>query len=94
MASAEVDLDGAHAFAVQLAKDAGSLLMKAAQARFDGSARSGNDFEEKESAVDIVTKTDEGRSPASSLRATLPLYPFEDDIRPRGLSILLVSNWS
>lgn len=61
-----VDLGKAYAFAVQLGKDAGSMLMKAAQARFDGSIGRTDDFQEKESAVDIVTKTDEGMSFPSS----------------------------
>lgn len=56
----EVDLDAVYAFAVQLGRDAGAMLMKAAQARFDGAGGGGGRFEEKESAVDIVTKTDEG----------------------------------
>lgn len=62
-ASDDVDLGAIYAFAVQLGKDAGDMLMKAAQARFDGGSGGGGGgggFEEKESAVDIVTKTDEG----------------------------------
>ncbi|TDZ44903.1 Protein QA-X [Colletotrichum trifolii] len=43
-------------FAVQLGKDAGAMLMKAAKSRFDGSAS--QVFTEKESSVDLVTKTD------------------------------------
>ncbi|TDZ34554.1 Protein QA-X [Colletotrichum spinosum] len=43
-------------FAVQLGKDAGAMLMKAARSRFDGSAS--QVFTEKESSVDLVTKTD------------------------------------
>lgn len=50
-----------YAFAVQLGKDAGKMLMDAVQARI-GDGRSGEmRSEEKESAVDIVTKTDEGK---------------------------------
>lgn len=60
-ASEDVDLDAVYSFAVQLGKDAGAVLMKAAQARVDGGSRGeSGGFEEKESAVDIVTKTDEG----------------------------------
>ncbi|KAK4124247.1 inositol monophosphatase [Parathielavia appendiculata] len=55
----EEELDDIYAFAVQLGKDAGKLLLEAAQARFNGSGQSSQDFSEKDSAVDIVTKTDE-----------------------------------
>lgn len=57
----ELDLDAIYAFAVQLGKDAGAMLMAGAEARMGGGGDgSGGGFEEKESAVDIVTKTDEG----------------------------------
>lgn len=57
----ELDLDAIYAFAVQLGKDAGAMLMAGAEARMGGGEDgSGGGFEEKESAVDIVTKTDEG----------------------------------
>ena len=56
----DVDLEEVYEFAVQLGKDAGNLLMDAAKARFGGQPTE-NKFEEKESAVDIVTKTDEGK---------------------------------
>ncbi|KAL3954269.1 hypothetical protein ACCO45_012225 [Purpureocillium lilacinum] len=56
------ELDEIHAFAVQLGKDAGQMLMQAAWRRVDGGsvngASSSNEFDEKESSVDIVTKTD------------------------------------
>lgn len=48
-----------YAFAVQLGKDAGDMLMAAARARIDGQQGSGS-YDEKESSVDIVTKTDNG----------------------------------
>lgn len=56
------DLDEIYAFAVQLGKDAGKLLMEAAQSRFSGQGREQEplDFVEKENSVDIVTQTDEG----------------------------------
>ena len=63
--TSDVDLDEVYAFAVQLGKDAGNLLMDAAKARFGGQPTE-NRFEEKESAVDIVTKTDEGKSTGMS----------------------------
>lgn len=47
-----------YAFAVQLGKDAGDMLMAAARARIDG--QHGGSYDEKESSVDIVTKTDNG----------------------------------
>ncbi|KAK3305452.1 inositol monophosphatase [Chaetomium strumarium] len=52
-------LDEVYGFAIQLGKDAGKLLLDAAQARIGGNDSSGQDFCEKDSAVDIVTKTDE-----------------------------------
>ncbi|KAK1765453.1 inositol monophosphatase [Phialemonium atrogriseum] len=48
-----------YAFAVQLGKDAGNMLMDAAKARLGDAGQSGQAFTEKDSAVDIVTKTDE-----------------------------------
>lgn len=60
----EKELDDIYAFAIQLGKDAGKMLMDAARLRMSGGA-SGDDgeqkFEEKENAVDIVTKTDTGK---------------------------------
>ena len=52
------ELDEIYAFAVQLGKAAGKMLMDAAQIRIDG----GSDVKEhvqKENAVDLVTETDE-----------------------------------
>lgn len=57
----EAELGDIYAFAVQLGKDAGKLLLEAAQSRFNGNGQSTQDFCEKDSAVDIVTKTDEGQ---------------------------------
>ncbi|KAH6847041.1 hypothetical protein B0I37DRAFT_397380 [Chaetomium sp. MPI-CAGE-AT-0009] len=53
----EAELDEIYAFAIQLGKDAGKLLLDAAQARFNGENR--QEVVEKDSSVDIVTKTDE-----------------------------------
>lgn len=54
----EKELDEIYAFAIQLGKDAGQMLMDAAKLRMaSGGAQQS---EEKESAVDIVTKTDTG----------------------------------
>jgi myo-inositol-1(or 4)-monophosphatase len=52
-----------YAFAVQLGKDAGDMLMQAAKSRFSDTAESGvQEFTLKENAVDLVTKTDQGMS--------------------------------
>ena len=55
---AEVDLDEVYRFAIWLGKESGSRLLQAAQDRFAGGRQSSH--LEKESAVDIVTQTDEG----------------------------------
>lgn len=54
------ELNDIYAFAVQLGKDAGDMLMAAAQRRIDGSGQSSSavSYVEKENSVDIVTKTD------------------------------------
>lgn len=55
------ELDGIYAFAIQLGKDAGKILMDRAQLRMSGPAEvEDQKFVEKENAVDIVTKTDTG----------------------------------
>jgi myo-inositol-1(or 4)-monophosphatase len=59
-------LDEVYAFAVQLGKDAGNMLMDAARSRFGDAGQTGQVVEEKDSAVDIVTKTDEGMSSVSA----------------------------
>lgn len=53
-------LDGIYAFALQLGKDAGNMLMEAARSRFNTSGQADQVVVEKDSSVDIVTKTDEG----------------------------------
>ncbi len=58
----DAELDGIYAFAVQLGKDAGKLLLEAAESRFNGNGDNTQSFAEKDSAVDIVTKTDEGKA--------------------------------
>ena len=52
------ELDDIYAFAIQLGKDAGVMLMDAAKLRMASGGVQKS--EEKESAVDIVTKTDTG----------------------------------
>lgn len=68
----EQELDEIYAFAIQLGKDAGKMLMDAAQLRMSGSSGEEGEqkFEEKENAVDIVTKTDTGK-----YRAGLTSWP-------------------
>jgi myo-inositol-1(or 4)-monophosphatase len=56
----DAELGEIHDFAVQLGKDAGQILMGFAQARYTGTENGQQKFDEKDSAVDIVTKADEG----------------------------------
>lgn len=57
----EKELDEIYAFAIQLGKDAGKMLMDGAALRMSSSSGQGEQkFEEKDNAVDIVTKTDTG----------------------------------
>ncbi|VUC31821.1 unnamed protein product [Clonostachys rosea] len=52
-------LDEIYAFAIQLGKDAGKMLMDAAALRIGSAPGQGQQaFEDKDNAVDIVTKTD------------------------------------
>lgn len=52
------ELDEIYAFAVDLGKRAGKLLLDGVERRIDSAWE--QDFAEKDNAVDIVTKTDEG----------------------------------
>ena len=71
----DAELDDIYAFAIQLGKDAGKMLLDAAQSRFTTTTTTADaspnhhhqplDLVEKESSVDIVTKTDKG-SPSLS----------------------------
>jgi myo-inositol-1(or 4)-monophosphatase len=54
------ELDGIYAFAIQLAKDAGARLQRAANARTNGNGNQKPASALKASEVDIVTETDEG----------------------------------
>ena len=58
---AREELDEIYAFAVQLGRDAGKMLMDAAQIRIDGGSDMKQEKEhvQKENAVDLVTETDE-----------------------------------
>ncbi|KAJ5576698.1 Inositol monophosphatase [Penicillium sp. DV-2018c] len=53
------ELDEIYAFAIDLGRKAGNLLMERAEQRMSGENGGSNTFEEKENAVDIVTQTDE-----------------------------------
>jgi len=55
------ELDEIYAFAVHLGKQAGKMLMDAAQLRIDGGDATTEEKEhvQKENAVDLVTETDE-----------------------------------
>lgn len=53
-----VDLGEVYQFAIELGKDAGSMLMAAAHDRIGNGLRAKH--LEKDSAVDLVTQTDEG----------------------------------
>lgn len=60
----EEELGRIYTFAIQLGKDAGQMLLKAAETQY-GSTSAPIDPQqhvEKENAVDIVTQTDEGRT--------------------------------
>lgn len=54
-----LDLDEIYEFAIQIGKEAGGMLQRAAEARFGGSVESKHI--EKENAVDLVTQTDIGK---------------------------------
>lgn len=54
------DLDEIYAFAVDLGRKAGKLLMERVDQRISDANGRPNSFEEKENSVDIVTQTDEG----------------------------------
>lgn len=54
------ELDEIYAFAVDLGRKAGKLLMERVDQRISDANGHSNSFEEKENSVDIVTQTDEG----------------------------------
>ena len=55
------ELDEIYVFAIQLGKDAGNLLLEAANLRMQGDGRKEQSSVEKASSVDLVTQTDEGK---------------------------------
>jgi myo-inositol-1(or 4)-monophosphatase len=54
------ELDEIYAFAIDLGRKAGDMLMERVEQRISG-GNGPQTFEEKENAVDIVTQTDEGK---------------------------------
>ena len=54
------ELGEIYTFAIQLGKDAGKILMDTARSRFSDGASQELAYTEKDNAVDLVTKTDEG----------------------------------
>ncbi|KAK4653110.1 hypothetical protein QC762_505140 [Podospora pseudocomata] len=74
----EQELDEVYTFAVQLGKDAGKMLLEAAQLRFTGTQTADLEVEEKDSSVDIVTETDEDVEAfiKSSIEAKYPHHKF------------------
>ena len=78
----EKELDDIYAFAVQLGKDAGKLLLEAAQSRFDGAGQRTEELVEKDSSVDIVTKTDEGEQGRSTTMRSPNHPPQTADLFP------------
>jgi Inositol monophosphatase family. len=64
MAAAQLsqeELDEIYAFAIDLGRKAGNLLMEHVDQRISGSEGHSQKFDEKDSSVDIVTQTDEGK---------------------------------
>lgn len=57
------ELDHIYAFAVDLGKQAGRMLMEAAQSRMSGTdtTKPGKQHVQKENSVDLVTETDESK---------------------------------
>ncbi|KAK4862218.1 hypothetical protein LT330_003356 [Penicillium expansum] len=72
------ELDEIYAFAIDLGRKAGKLLMERVDQRISGANGSSNTFEEKENAVDIVTQTDEDVEVfiRSALEARYPSHKF------------------
>jgi myo-inositol-1(or 4)-monophosphatase len=56
------ELDDIYAFAVELGKEAGKMLMEAARVRMgDAGSHEQREHVQKENAVDLVTETDESK---------------------------------
>lgn len=72
------ELDEIYAFAIQLGKDAGALLMSFARARWSGNGTPDDAISEKDSSVDIVTKADKDVEAfiKSSIEKKFPSHKF------------------
>lgn len=68
------ELDDLYAFAVQLGKDAGDLMMKYARSRWSSGGSAEYALTEKDSSVDIVTKADEGKSRNTIVSLTISCF--------------------
>lgn len=66
------DLDDIYAFAIDLGRKAGQLLLGNVEKRIAGAVD--QEFEEKDNAVDIVTQTDEGLCWVESMPSAGWLY--------------------
>ncbi|QDS75690.1 hypothetical protein FKW77_007768 [Venturia effusa] len=73
----EEQLEEIYAFAIQLGKDAGNLLLEAANLRMRGDGRKEQTAVEKASSVDLVTQTDEDVE-AFIKRQIASRYPSHD----------------
>ena len=83
------ELGEIYAFALQLGKDAGNMLMDFARARWSDPETQVQAFIEKDSAVDIVTKADEGTcaAPGSDPMRTRSYRALGPDNRTRCRSL-------
>ena len=73
-ASLMVNLDEVYQFAIELGKEAGSMLLAAANDRIGNGLRTGH--LEKESAVDLVTQADEGMCKLQRWYTPSPITPY------------------
>lgn len=76
------ELKGIYDFAVQLAKDAGKILLERAEGRYDGVNQEEQKHVEKVNAVDLVTQTDEDVEAFIKGRIT-EKYPSHKFVSPR-----------
>ncbi|OGE56719.1 hypothetical protein PENARI_c003G12283 [Penicillium arizonense] len=72
------DYDEIYAFAIDLGRKAGKMLMERVDQRIDNANGASQTFEEKENSVDIVTQTDEDVEVfiRSALQAKYPTHKF------------------
>ncbi|OQD74952.1 hypothetical protein PENDEC_c009G07098 [Penicillium decumbens] len=72
------ELDEIYAFAVDLGRKAGKLLMERVDQRISGNGGHSQKFEEKDNSVDIVTQTDEDVEAfiSNALKSKYPTHKF------------------